>query len=178
MAVAPEGFTQQVEREAFIAGQKAVSARLGALHFRFPAALLAAALLCGGVATVWENPTAPLYLLTAGVMILLGAGAVLLWFWWLPRRVKERAARRYEVYRQISSPARVTFGPDEMTVSSERLTRRVSYARLRACIEQNDQFVLCTDDGATVILRKDAFPQKEATESFLRTVCTRSYVKG
>lgn len=178
MALAPAGFTQTIDKAAYVAAHRAAAYKRGALRYRLPMALLSAALMTGAAVTLWRHPFSAAFWITAAVMVLLAAAVIGVWFWRLPKKEADEAAQAFAVYDRLMNPSEIVFGADTMTVRTPQLTREDSYARMRLCIETPDRFVLCTDDGAVLILEKACFSQKEHTAAFLREVFVRRYAKG
>ncbi len=178
MALAPAGFTQTIDRQAYVTAHRAAALKRGALRYRLPMTFLAAALLVGAAVTVWRNSFSAAFWMTAAVMALLAAAIIWVWFWWLPKREADGAGEAFAVYDRLMNPSEICFGADVLTIRTPQLTREDNYARMRLCIETPERFVLCTDDNTVLILEKADFAEKERTTAFLREVFVRRYAKG
>ena len=175
--LAPKGYTQHISKEAYIAARTIASSKNGVLRYRMPLVCLAAAMLLGGAKTVYQGGNIGYYM-TGIILMLLGAVCALMALYVLPKQVGIAAERDYVTFSVLSDPANVTFESDDMCFQTDKLTRRVEYAKTRLCIETRARFVVLTDDGAMVILEKDCFEDNDATLAFLRDVFARWYKRG
>ncbi len=170
--MAPQAFSQTIEQNDYVLARMAVCRRMGILRFRLPAALLAAAMIAGAVATLWRGYAQAGYWLTAAGMAAGAAALLLAWFFVFPHREKTEAQKDFQIYARLYGTSTVSFTPEGLTLTAQNLTRRVDFARLKACIEQKDTMVLVAEDGL-IILRKN-----EETATFLRRVCSGVLTKG
>lgn len=175
--LAPKGFHQVVDKDAFVKAQVAVSKRVGVLRFTVPMLCLAAAAVFGGVALLAQGVGRIGYTMTAITLFCVAGMLLFCWCFWIPSDVKKRAEKEFVCFEQLVGAATVTMRSDEMCLQSDVLTRRVEYAKTRLCIETPRQFIILCDDGATVILETVCFEEQEETVAFLRDVFARWYVR-
>ncbi len=177
--LAPKGFSQELSLEAYVDGRRVADERQGVLHYTFPMILLAAALTIYGARGVYQAAVNPQMLssLLAGVwLILTGVGMAVLWLVVLPRRSAAKAAAQYAHHSALYGRTAVHFTQDDMTLEGVHLTRTVTFAKTRLCVETPTLFVIFTDDDAVVMLDKAAFDSADTT-AFLRDVFARWYKK-
>lgn len=175
--LAPKGFTQHIDKDAYIAARMAASKRVGVLRFSWVVRVLAIGLAAYGVSLpVTAGGSVSVYL-TGAAIVLTAAVLILLWECVVVPYQRQSAARDFESFDRISNDATVSFSSDEMTLTSAVLSRRVEYAKTRVCIELPQRFVLVTDDDRAVILEKAAFADGDVTAAFLRDVFARWYCR-
>lgn len=175
--LAPKGFTQTVSKDTYIAAQCLANKRVGVLKWTTPLTVLSVALALLGGNLLLESGGRAGYLLTGIALLCVAAVIAVLWWGQFPAVVKKQAEADFITFDALSNGAAVTFTADEMMLKTERLSRRVEYAKTRVCAEAPSMFVILTDDDAVVILQKDAFADRENTEAFLRDVFARWYKK-
>ena len=178
--LAPKGFTQELSCDRFVQGHRVAAEKRGALRYTFPMSLLAVALTVYGARAVYaalQHLTVLSEWVAGMLLIVTGIGIAAMWLFVLPHRAKTAATARYEQHRTLYGRTAVSFTQDGMTLRGECLTRTVIFAKTRLCVETATLFVLFTDDGAVVLLDKEAFDAKEETTAFLRDVCARWYKK-
>jgi len=179
--LAPKGFEQTVSAKLFEQGHVTAARKRGILRYTFPMILLGTALILYGLRAI-QTAIASGQMLSmwlSGVGILLtGVALIVLWTAVFPNRVKKTAVARYPMHEALYGRTAVTFTQDEMTLTGEKLTVRVAFAKTRLCVETGDLFVIFTDEEAVVLLDKAAFTAPEETTAFLRDVFARWYKKG
>ncbi|MBQ3094256.1 MAG: hypothetical protein IJC52_03700 [Clostridia bacterium] len=175
--VAPKGFTQHIHEDEYIAARLSASKRTGVRRYTVPMMILAAALaLLGGITVIngGFRPTA----IFAGIGLVFCAVALeYLWGFVFPKQVKDAARRDFAAYDRLLGGAAVTMTADDVTLSTDTLTRKVEFAKQRVCIETPTQYVLVGNDEFITILQKECFTEKIHTNDFLRDVCARWYVR-
>ncbi len=175
--LAPKGFTQHIDENAYVAARVTASKTTGVLRFRTAVTVLSAALLLFGGQQIYESGGRPFYLLAGAALISAAAALLLLWYWLLPTYVREKAKIAFITFDKLSNDAEVSFDQDEMTLQGRMIKRTVVFAKTTLCAETPDRFVITADDATVVILEKETFVEREATEAFLRDVFARWYKK-
>lgn len=178
--LAPKGFSQELTGDRFVQGHRIAAEKRGALRYTFPMSLLSVALTIYGARAIYaalQHRTVLTEWLAGALLIATGIGIAGLWLIWMPHRIKITASARHEQHRVLYGRTAVSFTQDSMTLQGECVTRTVLFAKTRLCVETATLFVLFTDDGAVVLLDKEAFDAKEETTAFLRDVCARRYKK-
>lgn len=176
--LAPKGYTQHIDENAYVAARVTASKTTGVLRLRTAMTVLSAALILFGGQQIYESGGRPFYVIAGAAVMLAAAALVLLWYWLLPKYIKETAKIAFVTFDKLSNDAEVSFEQDKMTLQGRMLTRHVAFAKTRLCAETPDRFVVITDDGTVVILEKDAFAEREQTDAFLRDVFARWYKKA
>jgi len=172
--LAPAGFSQTVDRDAYVAARLIRSKKRGLLRFMPAALVFCAILVVAALSIMFSGSVRTLELLLQGVLLILaGAAFPVTFLMIIPERIRIRAEKEFAVYDALSNHVTVTLSADDMTLCGEQMTRRVEYAKVRHCVETDERFVLITDDDHIVILEKAAFAQKEPTRQFFRDVFAR-----
>ncbi len=175
--LAPKGFTQQTDKKAYVAARMAAQKRVGLLRFTWAVRVLAIAMTLYGVNTLLTSGSRTSHLLWGAALILVALTMVAIWEAAVVPYMKAKATLDFETFDAIMNHAAVTFAADEMTLSTPLMTRRVEYAKTRVCIELPARFVIVADDDSVLILEKDCFSDREATQTFLRDVFARWYCR-
>lgn len=175
--LAPAGFTQHIEKDAYVRARTVASKTTGILRFRAAVTVLAAALVIFGGMDIYESGGRLIYMLSGVSLILAAALLLFLWYRLFPLYIKAQALSAFTSFDKLSNDTTVSFGQDEMVLCGNMITRHVPFAKTRLCAETPERFVIITDDRSVVILEKDAFCSREETEAFLRDVFARWYRK-
>lgn len=175
--LAPKGFTQHIDKDAYIEARMAAQKRIGVLRFSWAVRVLAVAVALYGVNTLLTSAGRMSYLLWGSAFVLAALVIVAVWEVALVPYIKAKSAFDYETFDAITNHAEVTFSSDEMTLTTAVMTRRVEYAKTRVCIEMPRRFVIVTDDNSVVILEKTCFEEQPSTDEFLRDVFARWYCR-
>lgn len=176
--LAPNGFSQTIDEQAFVDAQITANKRVGVLRFTLPSIVLSAAVALIGVNTMVSNGRSVAFLISGIGLICTALMLVSFFLKIIPEALKIFAKSNFLSYDKLSNGAQITFTSDDMTIRSPFMVRRVAYAKTRICIETAARFVIVTDEDAVIILEKSCFVQLQETIDFLRDVFARRYVKG
>lgn len=174
--LAPKGFSQTIDKRAFVDAKLAASKRVGVLRLTLSALMITAFLAIGAISVLFGNDRTVAALIGGIAVACLAVVLASAFLKIIPDAVKESAERDFVSYDNLMNGADVAFTADDMTFRSSVMVRRVEYAKTTICIERAARFVLLTDDRTVVILEKSCFSQPQETVAFLRDVYARRYV--
>lgn len=175
--LAPKGFTQHIDKNAYVSARMAAEKRVGVLRFSWAVRVLAIAVALYGGNLLYTSAGRMSFLLTGSAFVLAALVIVALWEAALVPYIKAKASLDYETFDAVTNHATVTFSADELTLQTAVMTRRVEYAKTRVCMEMPWRFVIVADDGSVILLEKTCFEEQQSTDEFLRDVFARWYCR-